>query len=116
MKRTYVVQGRYGYFAVDELNDHDSGRRGPLFTGTRKQATAVAGALNAAYTMGREDQTADSRDLVERAYVAGALQYGPPPLESVVSRETEAATEAPWCSRCGLYHGWSTPHRSRTLP
>ena len=71
MKRTYVVQGRNGYFAVDAHNDQDSGVAGPLFTGTRKQATAVAGVLNAAYTLGREDQAADSRDLVERAYVAG---------------------------------------------
>jgi len=90
MKRTYVVQGRNGYFAVDAHNDQDSGVAGPLFTGTRKQATAVAGVLNAAYTLGREDQAADSRDLVERAYVAPPPpcylpgSRGLPPVEQVL--------------------------------
>jgi hypothetical protein len=95
MKRTYVVHGRYGYFAVDEHNDQDSGVRGPLVTReTRKRADHIAAALNRAYQDGREDQATDSRDLVERAYAQGrdmACDHGESYMGTIpadVSRET----------------------------
>jgi hypothetical protein len=103
MKRTYIVNGRNGHFAVDEHNDQGSGVSGPWFTGvTRRVADRVAAALNKAYQDGREDQAADSRDLVERAYVAGqdAASHTGYPGESYmgtipgdVSRETNPS---PW--------------------
>jgi hypothetical protein len=89
MKRTYLVNGRNGHFAVDEHNDQNSGVSGPMFIGTRKQAVTVADALNKAYQDGREDQAADSRDLVDRAYAVG-LKDGDPAgfYGGTVSRET----------------------------
>jgi hypothetical protein len=76
VKRTYLVQGRNGYFAVDEHNDQGSGVTDTITGLTRKVAERVSAALNAAYTDGREDQAADSRDLGERAYLAGRRERG----------------------------------------
>jgi hypothetical protein len=71
MKRTYIVNGRNEYFAVDEHNDQGSGVSDGITGVTRKVADRVAAALNKAYQDGREDQAVDSRDLVDRAYRAG---------------------------------------------
>lgn len=49
---SYQVEGRNGYFAVD-LYESEKCLRGPLFTGTRRQAEQVAQELGAAYDLGR---------------------------------------------------------------
>ena len=67
MKRTYRVQGRYGYWAVDEHSDQGSGVRGPLaILKTRKLADQVAEALNQAYAHGGQDAADVSRETVTR--------------------------------------------------
>jgi hypothetical protein len=90
MKRTYLVNGRNGYHAVDEHNDQGSGVSDTITGLTRKVADRVAAALNKAYQNGREDQVADSRDLVNRAYALGLEDGGAyprspnlPPLTSL---------------------------------
>lgn len=56
MRRTYEVQGRYGYWAVDEHNDQDSGVRDCVTAiPSRKLATAIADALTRAYQDGSQD-------------------------------------------------------------
>lgn len=59
MNRTYEVQGRNGYWGVDEYHPDEPGRctYGTVILPTRKLATAVAAALTAAYRHGREDAT-----------------------------------------------------------
>lgn len=59
MNRTYVVQGRNGYWAVDERWSEDSGTHGdPLTFKVRSDAVKVAVALTRAYRHGQEDAAA----------------------------------------------------------
>jgi hypothetical protein len=97
MKRTYLVQGRNGHFAVDQHNDQNSGVTDMITGVTRAVATRVAAALNAAYTDGRTDQATDSRDLVEQAYARGreaGIQAESVRLETTGSVSRETLTEA----------------------
>lgn len=106
MKRTYMVNGRYGYWAVDEHDDQGSGVNSTITGLTKRLATTVAEALNAAYTDGRADQATDSRDLVARSYAQGRTDGAASMVTDDVSRETGPGT---WCPVCGAPAG--EPHR-----
>lgn len=55
-KPTWEVQGRYEYWAVDEHREGSTAVYGTVDTfKTKKQATTVANALNAAYRRGNHD-------------------------------------------------------------
>lgn len=57
-KREYRASGRYGYWAIDEFWEGDSGRHGdPLIFRTKKLAEEVANRLNEAYAAGIKDTT-----------------------------------------------------------
>lgn len=63
MKRRYGVQGRNGYWAVEEYHPEEPGNAtygDALILPTRKLASAVATQLNRAYGAGRQDLTAEA--------------------------------------------------------
>lgn len=92
VKRRYVATGRNGYTAVDELGPTGPAvTRGPLFTGTRKDAELVAYELAVAYEAGWLDRAAQAeRDLP--ALTAQAYRDG-----WRDGRQAEATT--PWTDR-----------------
>lgn len=59
MNRTYRVQARYGYYAIDEHTAQAPVRRAVRGLSSREQAEAIAAALNEAYHAGRQDGARD---------------------------------------------------------
>jgi hypothetical protein len=67
-RRVWQVQGRNGYWAIDELHPHeDSASYGySLICRTRKEAELTAGALNHAYALGGRDTSEYRRQAASR--------------------------------------------------